>query len=69
MIDASRRFVKVKVDLSPGQDTKRGAEWLRDYGARGLPLVVLHDSKGKESARITEFVEAPRMLELLRAVD
>ena len=41
----------------------------KGYGARGLPLVVLHDSSGKESSRITEFVEADRMLELLRAVN
>jgi thiol:disulfide interchange protein DsbD len=63
------RFVKVKVDLSPGQDVKQGTTWLQGYGARGLPLVVLHDSTGAESARITEFVEADRMLELLRAVN
>jgi hypothetical protein len=31
--------------------------------------VVLHDSQGREHARITEFVEADRMLELLRAVN
>jgi thiol:disulfide interchange protein DsbD len=63
------RFVKVKVDLSPGQDLERGREWLSGYGARGLPLVVLHDSTGREQARVTEFVEAEKMLELLRAVN
>ncbi|MDB4977464.1 MAG: Cytochrome c-type biosis protein DsbD [Myxococcaceae bacterium] len=69
VIAESRRFVKVKVDLSPGQNTKQGTAWLQGYGARGLPLVVLHDSQGKESARITEFVEADRMLQMLRAVN
>jgi len=69
VVEASQRFVKVKVDLSPGQDVAQGTKWLQGYGARGLPLVVLHDSKGREQARITEFVEADRMLELLRAVD
>jgi thioredoxin:protein disulfide reductase len=69
VVSESLRFVKVKVDLSPGQDVKQGTEWLQGYGARGLPLVVLHDSSGHESSRITEFVEADRMLELLRAVN
>ncbi len=69
VVSESLRFVKVKVDLSPGKDVKQGTAWLQGYGARGLPLVVLHDSTGKESSRITEFVEADRMLELLRAVN
>ena len=69
VISESQRFVKVKVDLSPGQDVAKGKEWLSGYGARGLPLVVVHDSTGKEAVRITEFVEAPKMLELLKAVN
>jgi thioredoxin:protein disulfide reductase len=69
VVEEARRFVKVKVDLSPGADTERGKEWLKSYGARGLPLVVLHDSRGHEQARVTEFVAADRMLELLRAID
>ena len=69
VIEASQRFVKVKVDLSPGPDVRQGTAWLQSYGARGLPLVVLHDKHGREQARITEFVEAERMLELLRSVD
>lgn len=68
-IQEAARFVKVKVDLSPGPDVERGKEWLAAYGARGLPLVVLHDKDGKEVARITEFVEAEKMLELLRSVN
>jgi thioredoxin:protein disulfide reductase len=69
VVAESLRFVKVKVDLSPGKDVKQGTAWLQGYGARGLPLVVLHDSQGHEHARITEFVEADRMLELLKAVN
>jgi thiol:disulfide interchange protein DsbD len=64
-----QRFVKVKIDLSPGKDIATEKEWLKTYGARGLPLVVLHGSDGRELARITEFVEADKMLELLRAVN
>jgi thiol:disulfide interchange protein DsbD len=69
VMQEAARFVKVKVDLSPGPDVERGKEWLAAYGARGLPLVVLHDREGKEVARITEFVEAAEMLELLRRVN
>lgn len=69
VVGESQRFVKVKVDLSPGQDTKSGKEWLKAYGARGLPLVVLHGSDGKEIARVTEFVDADQMLELMRRVN
>lgn len=69
VVEASQRFVKVKVDLSPGADVQKGTAELQRYGARGLPLVVLHDSQGREHARITEFIEADRMLELLRAVN
>lgn len=69
VIQEITRFVKVKIDLSPGADVERGKAWLSDYGARGLPLVVLHDSQGKERVRVTEFVEADQMLELLRGVN
>ena len=69
MIEEAKRFVKVKVDLSPGQDTADKKQSLSEYGARGLPLVVLHDSQGREHARVTEFVEADAMLELLRRVN
>ena len=63
------RFVKVKVDLSPGKDVEQGKKWLSSYGARGLPLVVVHDSEGNEAMRITEFVEPEKLRELLRTVN
>jgi thioredoxin:protein disulfide reductase len=69
VIGEAERFIKVKVDLSPGKDTATGKEWLKSYGARGLPLVVLHTSDGRESVRVTEFVDADKMLTLLRAVN
>ncbi len=69
VIAEAQRFVKVKVDLSPGKDLATEKEWLKTYGGRGLPLVVLHASDGSEMARITEFVEADKMLELMRSVN
>jgi thiol:disulfide interchange protein DsbD len=69
VVAEGQRFVPVRVDLSPGQDVARGRALLARYEQRGLPLVVLHDSRGGEAARVTEFVEAERMLQLMRAVD
>lgn len=62
------RFVPVRVDLSPGQDVARGRQLLATYEQRGLPLVVMHHSSGEEAARVTSFVEAERMLQLMREV-
>ncbi len=62
------RFVAVHVDMSPGviDDGKR--QLLASYNQRGLPLVVLHDSEGNEVHRVTTFVEADALLELMRQV-
>lgn len=62
------RFVPVRVDLSPGQDVAHGRQLLATYEQRGLPLVVMHHSSGEEAARVTSFVEAERMLQLMREV-
>lgn len=68
VIAEGMRFVPVRVDLSPGQDVERGRQLLASYDQRGLPLVVMHHSNGEEAARVTSFVEAERMLQLMRAV-
>ncbi len=60
------RFVPVRLDLS-----RRGVpgwEVLERYEQQGLPLVVMHHSSGEEAARVTSFVEAERMLQLMREV-
>jgi thiol:disulfide interchange protein DsbD len=62
------RFVPVRVDLSPGKDTKEKREILASYAQRGLPLVVLHKPTGEVAARVTSFVEADEFLHMLRAV-
>lgn len=69
VIAEGQRFVPVRIDLSPGQDVARGRQILARYEQRGLPLVVLHDSRGGEAARVTSFIEAEPMLRLMRAVD
>lgn len=68
VVSDARRFVPVRVDLSPGEDVERGRELLATYDQLGLPLVVFHGSDGEEAARVTGFVEAERMLETMRAV-
>jgi thiol:disulfide interchange protein DsbD len=61
------RFVRVKVDLSADGAGDKGYAWLEGYEAQGLPLVVMHDPRGKEVARITRFVEPAEMLAALRS--
>jgi len=68
VVREGQRFVTVRVDLSPGKDTPDKQAILASYAQRGLPLVVLHDSQGKEAARVTSFVEAPKFLEIMRTV-
>jgi thiol:disulfide interchange protein DsbD len=68
VIEEGARFVAVRVDLSPGRDTPEKRELLRSYNQRGLPLVVLHDSEGREVHRVTQFVDADEFLGLLRDV-
>jgi thiol:disulfide interchange protein DsbD len=64
----SQRFVSVRIDLSPGQDTADKKALLASYQHGGLPLVVLHDRSGSEVARVTNFVEAEKFLELMKSV-
>ncbi len=67
VVKAGRDFVAVHVDLSPGKDTPDNKAALAGYNQRGLPLVVVHDRKGNEVGRITEFVPPTAMLKLMRA--
>jgi thiol:disulfide interchange protein DsbD len=62
------RFVPVRVDLSPGKDTKEKRDILASYAQRGLPLVVLHKPSGEIAARVTSFVEPDQFLDMMRAV-
>jgi thiol:disulfide interchange protein DsbD len=62
------RFVPVRVDLSPGKDTKEKRDILASYAQRGLPLVVLHKPSGEIAARVTSFVEPDQLLDMMRAV-
>lgn len=63
----ARRFVAVKVDAT--EETEATQALHRRYNVRGLPTVIAFDSRGREVWRVTEFVTAARMLELMRGVD
>ena len=62
------RFVAVRVDATNDEDPKVGAA-LQRFGVRGLPTVVIFDSRGREALRYTDFVPPERFLESIRAVD
>ncbi len=61
------RFVTVRVDATestPSIDALQAR-----YRVRGLPTVLLFDSSGREVTRVSEFIPAPRMLQLMRGVN
>ncbi|QQR88524.1 MAG: thioredoxin family protein [Myxococcales bacterium] len=64
-----KRFVTVRVDLSPGSINDQKRSWLGSYKQNGLPLVVVHAVNGAEVGRITNFVQPEAMLEALQKVD
>ncbi len=66
VVAAARRFVAVRVDLSPGQDSPEKRKILASYEQRGLPLVVVHDCRGEEVGRVTSFVPPEKLLPLLQ---
>ncbi len=69
VVREAERFMTVRVDLSPGLDTPDKRQLLSGYAQRGLPLVVLHDSNGREVSRVTGFVEPEAFLSLLRTIN
>ncbi|HEV8550033.1 MAG TPA: cytochrome c biogenesis protein CcdA [Polyangiaceae bacterium] len=62
------RFVAVRVDATNDEDPAVGAA-LKRFGVRGLPTVVIFDSRGNEALRYTDFVAADSFLSGIRAVD
>jgi thiol:disulfide interchange protein DsbD len=63
----AERFVNVRVDAS--EPTPEIDALQTRYQVRGLPTVILIDAQGREVTRVTEFIAAPRMLELMRRVN
>lgn len=67
VVREASRFIPVRVDLSAGRATPARWALLRSYRQPGLPLIVMHDSEGQESHRITGLVSADAVLRKLRA--
>jgi thiol:disulfide interchange protein DsbD len=62
------RFVAVKVDATHADDPKV-ADTMGRYRVRGLPTVLVFDSRGKEAVRITDFVSPEEFLPQIQRVD
>lgn len=62
------RFVAVRVDATDNDNPEVEAT-LRKFSVKGLPTVLVYDSRGKEALRYTDFVDAERFLEAIRGVD
>jgi thiol:disulfide interchange protein DsbD len=60
------RFVLVKVDAT--NMSPRIEALMKRHNVLALPAVVLLDPKGNEVARVTEYVEPPKLLEFVRRV-
>lgn len=63
----AKRFINVTIDATDDEDEKVKA-LMTKYKVKGLPTVVLLDSKGVEQARFTEFVPAGKMAAALKTV-
>jgi thiol:disulfide interchange protein DsbD len=62
------RFLAVKVDATDDEDPSVEAA-MSAFSVKGLPTVVIYDSRGAEAARYTDFVEAEKLLSALKKVD
>jgi thiol:disulfide interchange protein DsbD len=62
------RFMAVKVDATNDEDPSVEAA-MSSFDVKGLPTVLVFDSKGKEALRYTDFVDADQLLAALKKVD
>jgi thiol:disulfide interchange protein DsbD len=62
------RFVAIKVDATNNDDPAI-VDTMGRYKVRGLPTVLVFDSRGNEALRFTEFVPPERFLPAIRRVD
>ena len=62
------RFVAVKVDATNADDPNVESA-MQEFRVVGLPTVVVHDSKGQEAVRCTDFVPAEPFLDAIKSVN
>ncbi len=65
---SERRFITVKI-YDDDDRPRNYADLSRRYDVRALPTVVVLDAAGREVGRVTEFIPAERMVQVLRRVD
>lgn len=68
VVSEGRRFVPVRLALDDPDHGRIATAVHRRYRHRGLPLVVLHDSRGEEAERVTGYVPPEEMVQIMRAV-
>lgn len=62
------RFLAAKVDATDDEDPAVLAT-MTEFKVNGLPTVILFDSSGREAKRLTDFVDAPGFLAMLKEID
>ncbi len=60
----AERFTMLRADVT--EMTPDGEEWMQRFQVLGVPTIVLVGSSGREEARAVGFVEAERLLALMR---
>jgi thiol:disulfide interchange protein len=64
--DAAARFIPVRIDCSNEKDYDVARA---SHDIKGLPVVLLIDSKGVEKERLTQFIEPDALIAKLRTID
>ena len=59
----SQVFIRIFVDSDPDN-----AELAREFGVKGVPTLIILDSKGKEVDRIEGGMDAPELIETLKFI-
>lgn len=65
--EAAGRFISVKADMTNDSDPAV-EKTFKEFGIRGLPTLILFDSKGQEVKRFNDFVDAETLSSAMRSV-
>lgn len=65
VVEKSRRFVNIKLDVDKNKDAK---DLMKKYDVFGIPTIILYDSSGQEVHRVVGFENAEAFLKILKNV-
>lgn len=66
----AKKFLPVRVDLTEDEDDNPANKAIREkWKVKGLPVVLLINSKGEEIARVEEFIEPEALLAKMEGID